>query len=61
MVVREESDDMGIKETVKRWTDMLKYEHLFFEVRWCGHSSQTIAEMADGFEGHVVWAVIYCS
>ena len=61
-VVREELDNMWIEDTVKSWTDILKYEHLLFgEVRWRDRSSQTIAGMADGVEEHVVRAVIPCS
>ena len=54
-VVREESDNMEIEETVKSWTDILKYEHLLFgEVRWRDRSSQTIAGMANCVEENVV-------
>ena len=61
-VVREESDDMGIGETAKSWTDILKLEHLLvFEVRWRDHGSQTIAGMVDDVEEQVVRAVIHCS
>ena len=39
-VVREESDNMEIEETVKSWTDMFKHKHLLiFEVRWRDHGS----------------------
>ena len=43
-MVRKESDDMWIKETVKYWTNMIKHEYLLFgEVCWREHTSQTIA------------------